>query len=185
MILVLLFQISLQCLKNACFRNFLKSECSSTWYCRWLFIAHLPNLKIICKSPCKYLKSHLDLKFHSARNWVLLWELFVHSLWSRGQGCNKQKVETVDLQTIFFSIDYGLSHPLFNHLWKFSTDFFLKQVNTDSDTPLFNSILPSFYKSGSISKIYNKYGAPFIEIVPLPACFFQAYFHCGSLRKGS
>ena len=124
MILVPLFQISLQYLKNACFLNFLKSECSSTWYCRWLFIAHSSNLKIICKSPCKYLKSHLDLKFHSARNWVLQWELFVHSLWSRGQGFNKQKVKTVDLQTISFSIDYGVSHPLFNHLWKFSTDFF-------------------------------------------------------------
>ena len=34
--------------------------------------------------------------------------MFVHSLWSRDQDLNKQKVQTTDLQTICFSIDYDI-----------------------------------------------------------------------------
>ena len=55
----------------------------------------------------------------SARNWVLLREMFVHSHWSRGRGWSKQKVKKKKsnlFQTICFSIEYDISNPPFNHL---------------------------------------------------------------------
>ena len=65
----------LQILNNSYFLNFLKR-----WDCSWLLTIYLflRNLKIICKSP--YQHKSVDLKFLSARNWALLWEMFVHSL---------------------------------------------------------------------------------------------------------
>ena len=68
-----------------------------------------------------------------------------------------------------FPIGYGILQALFTHLWKLSMDFILTQLSANSDTPVCNHILPSFYKSGLISTIYNKYNASFIEIILLPA----------------
>ena len=82
-------------LNSSYFLNVLKSECSSTWDCSWLLTVYLFlwNLKMVCKSPYKY--KSVDLKFLSARNWALLWEMFVHSLWLHVQGWSKQKVKII------------------------------------------------------------------------------------------
>ena len=62
-------------------------------------------------------------------------------------------------------------YPLFTCLWMLTTDFVLIQVNAGSDLPIFNCILPSLCESRLILLIYKKYGKPFVEIIPLPACY--------------
>ena len=74
-------------------------------------------------------------------------------------------------QIIYFSIDYGMSDPLFTHLWTLSTAFALLQVKTGFDTQIFNYILPFLYKNKMISYIYHKYGDSCFEIIPLPVSY--------------
>ena len=64
-----------------------------------------------------------------------------------------------------------MSDPLFTHLWALSMAFVLMQVKTGFDTPIFNYILPFFFKSGMILTIYHKYSKSFIENIPLPASY--------------
>ena len=95
-------------LNNTYFFNFLKSEWSSMWDCSWMLTVYvfLWNPKMICKSPYKY--KSFDLKFLSARNWALLWEMLVHSLWFHVQGWSKQKVKVIDFHYHLFC--YRLWH---------------------------------------------------------------------------
>ena len=69
-------------------------ECLSTWDCSWLLLVYLflRNLKMVCKSPYTNVKYHVDLKFPQGRNWALLWETFVHSLWSCVRVWSKQEI---------------------------------------------------------------------------------------------
>ena len=74
------------------------------------------------------------------------------------RGWTKQKVKIIAcFQSICFSIDDGLSDPLFTHLLTLSTTFVLILVKRGFDTPIF------WYKSEMISIIYHKYG----EIISL------------------
>ena len=68
---------------------------------------------------------------------------------------------------IWFSLDYGISDPLFTHLWTLSTAFVLMQVKTGFNTHIFHYILPFLYKSGMTSIIYHNYDESFIETIPL------------------
>ena len=159
-------------LDNSYSLNVLSSKCSSTYDCSWLLTSYLflRNLKTVRKSPYIYIKeSCADLKFLSAGNWALPWETFVHSLWSRIQDWSKQIVKIIVFQIICFSIDYGISDPLFTYLWTFSTTFVLMQVKTGFDTPMFNYLLPFLYKI--ISIIYHKYGKSITKIILLPASY--------------
>ena len=78
------------------------------WNCSWMLTIYLFlwNPKMICKSPYKY--KSFDLKFLSARNWALLWEMLVHSLWLHVQGWSKQKVKIMDFHCHLFC--YRLWH---------------------------------------------------------------------------
>ena len=87
-------------LNNSHFLNVLKSECSSTWGCSWLLPVYL-----LLRKTYKY--KSVKIKFLPARNWALLWEMFVHSLWSHVQGWSKQKVKIM-----FFHC-----HLFFYRLW--------------------------------------------------------------------
>ena len=154
-------------LDNSYFLFVLKSECSSTWDCRWLLTVFPWNLKMVCKSPYKC--KSVDLKFLSARHWALLWEMFMYSLWLHVQGWRKQKVKIIVSHCHLFSIDYGMSDPLLTHLWTWSTAFVLMQLKTGFATPIFRLYFNLFSKSGMISTIYHKYSKSFIENIPFPA----------------
>ena len=133
-------------LNNSYFLDVLKLECSSTWGCSWLLIVclFLWNLKMVCKSLYKY--KSVDLKFLLARNWALLWEMFVHSLWLHAQGWSKQTVKVIFFHCHLFFYRLCMSYPLFTHLWTLSMAFGLLQVKTSFHTPIFNYILLLFPK---------------------------------------
>lgn len=61
---------------------------------------------------------------------------------------SKQNVKIIDIQTICFSLDYGISNLLFTDLGALSTSFVLIQVNTGSDAPIFNIFYPVCAKVG-------------------------------------
>ena len=113
-------------LNNSYFLNVLKSECSSTWGCSWLLTVYLFlwNLKMVCKSPYKY--KSVDLKFLSARNWHLPWEMFVHSLWSHVQGWSKKKVKIIvfHCHLFFYRLWHVRSsiHPSLDIIYGFCPD---------------------------------------------------------------
>ena len=131
---------------TSCSLNILKSEWSSTWGCSWLLTVYsfLRNFKMVCKSPYKY--KSVDVKFLSARNWALLWEMFVHSLWLHVQSWSKQKVKII----------YFHCHLFFCRLWHVISsnhssldiiyDFFPDASENRFWTPIFNCILPFFSK---------------------------------------
>ena len=99
-------------LNNSYYLNVLKSEWSATWNCSWLLTVYLFlwNLKMVSKSLYKY--KSFDLKFLWARNWALLWEMFVQSLWLHVQGWSKQKVKIIVFHwQLFF---YRLWHVRFS-----------------------------------------------------------------------
>ena len=108
------------------------------------------------------IKSRVDLKFLSARNWVLLWErLCTHFDHVYEVEVNKN-VRIIVFQIIYYSIDYGKSDPLVSHRWallRLSSWFKRKQ---GTHVCIFNYILPFLYKSGMTSIIYHKYGKSFI-----------------------
>ena len=132
-------------LDNFHFLSVLKSECSSILDCSRLLTVYLFlwNLKMICKSSYEY--KSVDLKILAARNWVWLWEMFVHSLWSHVQGWSKQKVKIIvfHCRLFFYRLWYVRSfiHPPLD-----ITDFGLMQVKAGFDTPMFNYILSFFQK---------------------------------------
>ena len=79
------------------------------------------------------------------------------------------ELEGKKMFAICFSRDYGISDPLFIHLWTLFTAFILMQVKAGLDTPMFNYILPVLYKDVMISIIYQIYRKSFIELITLPA----------------
>ena len=152
---------------NSYFLNVLRSECLSTWDCSWLLIVYLFlwNLKTVCKSPYKYKSLELISNLFQLESDLYCEKRFFHSHWSRARGWSKQKVKII---VTCFSIDYGISHPLFIHLWTLSTAFVLMLVKTGFDTPIFNRILAFLYKSEMISILHRKYNKSITEIILLP-----------------
>ena len=84
-------------------------------------------------------------------------------IWSRGYDWSKLKVKIIVFHII------RLWH-IRSFIYPFAA-FVLIQVKPGSDTPIFNYIFPSLYKSGIISTIYRKYSKLFIEIIRLPGCY--------------
>ena len=122
------------------------------------------NLKMVCKSPYRY--KSIDLKFLSARNWTLLREMFVHSLWLHVQGWSKQKMKMKIIVFHCYLFSYRLwhvrcsFHPSLNIIY----GFLLTTLYTHTQL-----CLTIFFKSGMISTIYHKYSKSFIENITLPA----------------
>ena len=132
-------------LDNSHFLNVLKLECSSTWDCSWLLTVYLFlwNLKMVCKSSYKY--KSVDLKILATRNWVRLWEMFVHSLWSHVQGWSKQNMEKIVFHCrLFFYRLWHVRSSIYPSLD--ITDFVLMQLKAGFDTPIFNYILSFFQR---------------------------------------
>ena len=152
-------------LNNSYFLNVLKSEWSSTWDCSWILTVYLFlwNLKMVCKSPYKY--KSFDLKFLSARNRALLWEMFVHSLWLHVHGWSKQKVKIIVFYCHLFFYVRSSIHLSLGFIYSFCPD--------GSENRLWYTLIQLFFtlffKSGMISTIFYKYSKSFIEIIPLPA----------------
>ena len=130
-------------LNNSYFLDVLKLQCSSTRGCSWLLIVclFLWNLKMVCKSLYKY--KSVDLKFLLARNWALLWEMFVHSLWLHVQGWSKQKVKII----VFHC------HLFFYRLWHVRSSIHpsLDIIYGFCHTPIFRLYFNLFFKSGMMS----------------------------------
>ena len=84
-----------------------------------------------------FVNQHINIKVllsnFFARNWVLLWEMFVHSLSLPVHGWSKQKLKI-------------MSDHLFTHLWIVSTGFVLMQAKTSFDTPIFRLYFTFFSK---------------------------------------
>ena len=125
------------------------------------------NLKKVCKSPYKY--KSFDLKFLSDRNWALLWEIFVQSLWLHVQGWSKQKVKIIvfHCHLFFYRLWHVRSsiHPSLGIIYGFCHDASENRLWYNHIQLYFNL----FFKSEMISTIYYKHSKSFIEIIPLPA----------------
>ena len=158
-------------LDNSHFLNVLKSEYSLTWDCSWLLTVYLLiwNLKMVCKSLYKY--KSVDLKFLSARNWALLWEMFLRSLWAHVQGWRKQNVKIIvfHCHLFFYRLWHvrSYSHPSLDIIYGFRPD---ASENRLWYTHI-QTIFYPFFKSGMISTIYHKYSKTFIENISLPASY--------------
>ena len=154
-LLMFSFPLFVKMLNNSYFLDVLKSECSSTRGCSWLLIVclFLWNLKMVCKSLYKY--KSVDLKFLLARNWALLWEMFVHSLWLHVQGWSKQTVKVIffHCHLFFYRLWHVISfiHPSLDIIYGFWT---VASENKLSYTHIQLYFTP-FSKSRVISTIYH------------------------------
>ena len=163
---------SLGCYTILIFSTF-SSQCSSTRNWSWLLTVYLFlwTLKMVCKSPYKY--KSVDFKFHSARNWTLLWEMFVHWLWSHVKGWSKQKLKIIVFHCCLFFYRLRQFKSSIQASLDIIYDFY---PDASENRPWHTHIqlyFTLFFKDGMTSTIfiYHKCTKSFIESIPLPVSY--------------